>query len=533
MQEIRSVCRETNANGTNHAGNSRVLKWPKMHSTSIISLKSAKILTLAGCLLSLWLTEPRVRGDVVFTTLVSFTYTNGPDYGSGGLGRRGGAMVQANDGNFYGTTWGGGTIDPAFGGFGTIYKMTPNGAFTSLYSFGTLSNAQGAPLDGQWPGGTLAKAADGTLYGTTSAGGPFASQAGTVFQITTNGALNVIYAFAGNNATFDSKLGWTNYDGANPNAGLVLGSDGNFYGTTYDYGAYGNGTVFQLTPGGTLTTLHAFSPVVTPDYTNFDGANPLGELVEGPDGNFYGTTSSGGTNGDWGTVFKITPAGTFTTLHSFSGLLDGGNPYGGLALGTDGSFYGTTYTGGAVTHGDPYGTIFRITTNGTLTTLHSFNENNGDGDGARAGLLLASDGNFYGTTLDNTVFEMTPDGTFTTLHTFSGPDGLSPIAALVQGTDGSLYGTTSARGGSGYGTIFRIIMPPVFRTITRTTGGVALTWSAISNQTCQVQYTTNLASSNWISLGSPITASNSTVSVSDFTGTNSQRFYRVQLLLAP
>ena len=232
-------------------------------------------------------------------------------------------------------------------------------------------------------------------------------------------------------------------NGADPFTGLVQGTDGNFYGTTQAGGASGNctngcGTVFKITAAGTLTTLHSF---------------------DGTDGNFYGTTYAGGTNGD-GTVFKITPAGTLTTLHTFGGS-DGRNPASSLVQATNGNFYGTTNFGGA----SDEGTVFKITAAGALTTLHSFDQT--DGFIPSGGLVQATNGNFYGTTSEGgtnnygTVFKMTNAGALTTLYSFADTDGAYPVGGLVQGKDGNFYGTTNF-GGTGTncqtscGTIFKV-----------------------------------------------------------------------------
>ncbi len=249
---------------------------------------------------------------------------------------------------------------------------------------------------------------------------------------------------------------------------LVQGNDGNFYGTTYAGGASNAGTVFKITPAGTLTTLYSFC--AQSDCT--DGAYPFGGLVQGTDGNFYGTTYEGGAN-DAGTLFKITPAGTLTTLYSFcaqSGCTDGEFPIDKLVQGTDGNFYGTTYAGGT----NSVGTVFQFIPNqsgngGTLNTLYSFCSQSGctDGELPLAGLVQASDGNFYGTTYEGggtnnagTVFKITPTGTLTPLYSFCSltdcSDGEAPYAGLVQASDGDLYGTTSEGGANAGGTLFKI-----------------------------------------------------------------------------
>jgi uncharacterized repeat protein (TIGR03803 family) len=299
--------------------------------------------------------------------------------------------------------------------------------------------------DGANPTAGLVQATDGNFYGTTYAGGSY--DLGTVFKITPSGTLTTLHSFC-------SESGCT--DGENPQAGLVQATDGNFYGTTFGNGTNRLGTVFKITPSGTLTTLHSF------DYT--DGEQPEAALVQATDGDFYGTTFGGGVNGN-GTVFKITPSGTLTTVYSF-GFTDGENPFAGLVQATDGNFYGTTYLGGVY----DVGTVFKITPSGTLTTLHSFcsETNCADGVSPFAGLVQATDGNFYGTTYAGgadgndfgTVFKVTPSGTLTTLHSFCSQsgctDGENPQAGLVQATDGNLYGTTTGGGANGAGTVFKI-----------------------------------------------------------------------------
>ena len=315
------------------------------------------------------------------TTLHSFNVTDGQEPLFG--------LVQATDGNFYGTTQVGGASNQ-----GTIFKITPGGTLTTLYSFTGYG-------DGSNPQGTLIQASDGNLYGTT---------AGAVFKITLGGTFTTWLMFTG---SLDPGLA----------QGLVQASDGNLYGTSDGGGANGQGCVFKVTPGGTLATLHSFT-VIT------DGYGPHGSLVQGTDGNFYGTNSLGGAYSE-GTVFEITPGGVFTTLHSFDTytfpVTDGSEPAAGLIQATDGNFYGTTGTGGA----NNFGTIFKITPSGTLTTLHSFNGTDGAVPG---GLVEGTDGNLYGTTAGG---GSAAAGTVFKLQTaLPPPTSTTPAITLVQNAEG-------------------------------------------------------------------------------------------------
>ncbi|HEV2382744.1 MAG TPA: choice-of-anchor tandem repeat GloVer-containing protein [Terriglobia bacterium] len=333
--------------------------------------------------------------------------------------------------------------------------MTSRGQTSTLGTFTTLVVFNGS--NGYEPE-PLVQGTDGNLYGTTLQGGgttACSEGCGTIFKVTPTGNLTTLYRFCANqNCT----------DGDNPLAGLTLGTDGDFYGTTYGGGAIGWGTVFKISREGTLTTLHSFAGY--PD----DGGLPSAPLVQATDGNFYGTTYEGGSSlvcqFGCGTVFKITPGGTLTTLHAFDGT-DGSLPAAGLVQGIDGSLYGTTDSGGV----NSVGTVFRITSPGnTLVTLHSFE----DVDGAipAGALVQAGSGNFYGTATSGgldaklcaigsnascgTVFKITSGGTLTTVHRFDGADGGHPDGLLVQATDGSLYGSTLAGGADGSGTIFKM-----------------------------------------------------------------------------
>ena len=300
-----------------------------------------------------------------------------------------------------------------------------------------------ANADGIGPLANTILGSDGNFYGTTVNGG--ANDLGTVFKIAPTGIETVLHSFVGG-AT----------DGSHPEAALIQGSDGNFYGTTANGGPTGDGTVFKITATGDESVLYAF--------TGGDGISPFGGLVLGSDGNFYGTTSGGGPNLN-GTVFKITPAGVETMLHSFTGGTTDGNDSGAaLIQGSDGNFYGTTGYGGTSDNG----TIFKITPAGVETVLYSF-AGGTDGSSPSAALTQGSDGNFYGTTdlggTSNvgTVFKVTPAGVETVLHSFASglTDGAQPQAALIQGSDGNLYGTTIQGGTSDNGIVFKISLAGV------------------------------------------------------------------------
>jgi uncharacterized repeat protein (TIGR03803 family) len=256
-------------------------------------------------------------------------------------------------------------------------------------------------------------------------------------------------------------------NGTEPTAPPVQGMDGNFYGTTPEggntkictYGFGGCGVIYRITRSGQFKVIHTF------DQTN--GANPYSPLVLGADGNFYGTTYHGGTVGkvfeNAGVIFRVTPAGKYTVLYVFctlTGCHDGANPFGGLVQGTDGNFYGTTEYGGASTI-LPEGVAFKVTPAGKLTVLNSFCTLASCKDGANpfGGLVQATDGNLYGTTVyggtnsKGTIFQVTPKGKYTIVHNFQDTTGSLfgefPEVTLVQNTNGILYGDTMNGGTSG------------------------------------------------------------------------------------
>jgi uncharacterized repeat protein (TIGR03803 family) len=318
-------------------------------------------------------------------------------------------------GTLYGTTATGGS----YGGYGTVFSITPSGQETVLFSF--------AGPDGNGPLARLLNV-NGTLYGTTIYGGK-TNGAGTVFRVTLSGGEKVLHSF-----------NYAGLGGSQPLAGLI-NVNGTLYGTTSgndDY--YGYGNVFSITTTGKYKVLHRFDST--------DGANPKAALLD-VDGTLYGTTASGGEY-DGGTVFSITTAGDERVLHSFggSGGNDGANPSATL-IDVRGTLYGTTADGG--NSGD--GTVFSITTDGAEKVLHSFSGS----DGSKPVAALKNvQGVLYGTTEVGgsknlgTVFKITKSGKETTVHSFSRGDGVNPVAGVIA-VDGTLYGTTLGSGTSSYG----------------------------------------------------------------------------------
>jgi mannan endo-1,4-beta-mannosidase len=309
------------------------------------------------------------------------------------------ALIQGADGNFYGTTVEGGT-----NGSGTVFRMTPNGAVSGVYSFTGGS-------DGGNPYTALVQGTDGSLRGVTYFGGAYSY--GTVFKVSTNGAFNVLHPFTGG------------ADGAYSDAALVQGADGNFYGVASGGGAHRSGTVFSLAVDGTVTSLYSFTG-------GNDGSSPDAALVQGIDGSFYGVTSYGGTNLN-GTLFRITTNGVLTTLHAFAGGSDGATAYGSLLQLSDGNLYGTTAYGGAYNDG----TVFRITPGGTLTILAWFDGYNGANP--ESALVQGSDGALYGTTLSGGV-----NGNGTIFRVTMPVSQVAPVFQTVAQTNGTFMLTWSA-----------------------------------------------------------------------------------------
>jgi len=371
---------------------------------------------------------------------------SGPD----GWNPGGSVLALGVDGSLYGaTTYGGNGYTTASTGNGTIFKIAPNLAFSSLYAFN--------PADGTGPLNGVSIGNTGILYGTTSGGG--ALNWGTAFQ------------FSG--GVFTKMVDFGAPVGTNPQAGLIHGADGAFYGTMYadigigNYPWVGNGSVFRVTPDGAFTQLHHF--------LGLDGERPYDCLVQGADGSLYGTTEWGGPgytgaafSGNGG-VFKVGLDGSYSLLHAFNGI-DGSRPSGSLIFGQDGFLYGTALAGGL----NNTGTIFKLKSDGSqFTVLYNFsaidsNGLNADGANPTAALLQAPNGVFYSTCDEGgahgygTVFAFNGT-TVTTLHAFVGGDGAYSQTPLIFGKDGNLWGTTTWGGvgfagywSSGNGTVFHL-----------------------------------------------------------------------------
>jgi uncharacterized repeat protein (TIGR03803 family) len=356
-----------------------------------------------------------VFASVAATVAHAQTYTVLYNFGGDPQGPAGpyyGPVAQGRDGNLYATSAYGGSI----GNCGAVFKITTAGTLTVLYNLGGDA--------GCTPFGGLSLGRDGNFYGTTyttETGG-----AGTIFQVTPAGELGVLYSFS-----------LSDMIGSHPSAPPVQGADGYLYGTTYGNLDPTYGTIYKISTPRHLTKLYEFTG-------HGDSAYPSDPLLQASDGNFYGTTVT--------SAFKISQAGAFTTL----GFLPG-DSYAPLIQASDGHFYGVTWIGGS--HGN--GTVFELSNTGKTRVLHNFGSA-GDGTWPFAGLVQATDGNFYGTTAyggvgdAGTIYRISPTGDFSVLHTFDQVNGSRPVTTLVQHTNGILYGTTHLGGPYEGGTFFSL-----------------------------------------------------------------------------
>jgi uncharacterized repeat protein (TIGR03803 family) len=430
-------------------------------------------------------------------------------------------LIQASDGDFYGTT--------EFGGIsnvGTVFKINSAGSLTVLYQFkGSVAN------DGEFPEAGLVQGSDGNFYGTTYEGGT--NFLGTVFRMTPAGVLTNLHIFQGP-ATHDGR--W-------PFSPLIQGTNGLFYGTTSAGGTPGYGTVFQMDLAGNLTVIYSFTNGV-------DGNIPYAGVFQGSDGYFYGTTQKGGTNGGpfggYGTVYKVSSGGAFTPLHQFGDTAtDGLNPLGGIIQGYAGDYFGTTYGGGS----NGYGTVFRITSAGVLTNLYHFGGPAYDGLNPYTGLLQGSDSYLYGTTLlggtngAGSLFKIGPAGGLIYLHAFDAfaSDGVHPEGALVEGYDGNYYGTTYSGGTNGFGVVYKLAYPPPQNAnklnITNSgssgaTNHFVLSLAGVAGEIYQLQFANVLPAAVWSNAPSGVVSNaiGGPLSFSNFVSvTVTQRFFRLQI----
>jgi uncharacterized repeat protein (TIGR03803 family) len=376
------------------------------------------------------------------TTLHSFT-----GYPDDGAYPYAGVVLDA-EGNLYGTTQIGGKH--CYRGCGIVFKLTPTGEESILYSFYSGAAA--------FPESSLFFDASGNLYGTTVGGNAQGAESptygGSVFKLKKQRNLQDLYSFTQTAV------------GLNPMAGLVADAQGNLYGTTNQggnsqncdgYPDTGCGVIFKVTPAGVETVLHSFN--YTPD-----GSNPRSTLVLDADGNLYGTAGYGGGSGA-GVVFEVTASGNFTVLHTFTRSPDGSLPFAGLAMDAKGNLFGTTVEGGALSCDFGCGTVFRVAFSGKETVLYRFR---GAPDGANpyGSLVLDADGNLYGTTgagganNQGTVFKLGPNGKETILYSFCSQtnctDGAGPNAGVSFDAQGNLYGTTLNGGVNNNGTVFKL-----------------------------------------------------------------------------
>jgi uncharacterized repeat protein (TIGR03803 family) len=352
-----------------------------------------------------------------------------------------GMLAQGHDGNLYGTAPLGGNA-----GRGGVFRVSPTGGYSILFDFDVTHGSN--PYSG------LTLGTDGNFYGAAFNNSDFIF--GNVFQISPSGILTVLHSF---------QL----VEGVSPYAPPIQGADGNFYGTT-SAGGLGWGSVYKLTPTGVFTVLYTFD--------NTHGATPIAQLIQGNDGNFYGTTKDGGTFG-FGTAFRMTPAGALTVLYNFDST-HGASIYAPLLQGLDGNFYGTARNGGTKNNG---GVVFKLTKakKAKLTVLYNFDATGATTDGVRpyAGLIQASDGNFYGVTSAGganavgTLYRITKAGIYSRLYNFASATGSLPYATLRQHTNGKLYGEATSGGATGHGALFSVDLGlKPFVTIVPTSGKV-------------------------------------------------------------
>jgi uncharacterized repeat protein (TIGR03803 family) len=361
---------------------------------------------------------PAISVDAqTYTPIYSFTGSNDSAVPVG-------TPAQGRDGRLWGTTLGSSDLS------GTAFALTTTGRESQIYSFGYEDSML-------FSGPALVLGTDGNYYGTTAAGG--ANGLGVLFRLSSAGVYTDLHDFEGGS------------DGAYPSSAPVQASDLNLYGTTY--GTSGS-TVYRYETNGTYTTILNLTPE--------QGEYVSAPLIQGSDGKLYGTApvnAEGFTN--CGSIFKITTSGEVLWTYSFPCGKGGAGPEGPLLQASDGNFYGTTSAGGST---NSWGTIFRLTQNGKVSILYAFPNNTLEGGRPLTGLTQGTDGNLYGATLEGggqnesgILFQMTLSGTYTVLHRF-GSGGATPSSGVLQDTNGTFYGTTYAGGRYGDGTVYSLNM---------------------------------------------------------------------------
>ena len=465
--------------GKEKSGAQRVLSGGRKRN--VTTLLPLIVTMLAVC------PHPATSAEWVFQILHEFSRVDGGPWHPGSL-------VQGSDGCFYATSSAGGNNN-----LGTVFRLAPNGQVSTVT---TLSNSYWLPEEYG-----LTEGVDGLFYGSTYLRSP--GNPGAVLQITPDISPYILSALV-----CPPEI--------RPYGRLLQMPDGKFYGTSFDGGQTGAGLVFSVTTNGTFQTVVLF--------TRTNGWHPQCGLILGADGALYGsTTGGGGPSGDaYGTIFRLTTDGVLTTLHTFDYAIDGSLPSGNLLQACDGNFYGTTEYG----IDSDFGTVFKMTPGGVLTTLVNLNGTNGSyphGD-----LIQAGDGYIYGRTVsggtdDNgTLFSLTTNGVFTTLLKFQGTNGNWPWPAMVLGKDGNIYGTADG-GTEDAGIAYRLVPSPMITGICYSNDLVTLTWTSFTNGLYRVEQSTNLNAAGWVPLASDITASGNSTTLNVPPTTAGHGFYRIAL----
>ncbi len=388
-------------------------QFPENSSLPRVGLYLMKLTMLVGMGCLTILLSPFVGASQAqtVTTVYSFNGNNASQYPYG-------TPAQGRDARLYGTTIGEAS--------GSLFRLAVNGSFDQLVALDTSEGAN------PYSGVTLAS--NGNFYGVTTFGG--SAGVGVLFRVTPGGTYTVLHEFAGGS------------DGAYPYGPPIQASDGNLYGTTH--GQPGASTVYKYTMSGVYSILSTF--------TGSQGIALVGPLVQGADGNLYGTAEEGGAFG-YGTVFKMRTSGVVLGSYSFNGTGKGAYPTDGLTQGLDGNFYGTTSSGGKYSSG----TIFKVTPQIAVSTLYTFQGSPGDGSFPE-GLVQGTDGKLYGATAAGgvdgfgTLFQISSTGVYELLYSFQGETGEEPSGAPLQDTNGSFYGVAGGGGANGYGTMFSLSM---------------------------------------------------------------------------